>query len=486
MCLEEKVMKKTSFLFICCLVLCLLAVSCAVNPVTGQRELMLVSEAQEISLGKETDQQIRMQYGVYNDPALNEYVNRIGQALAPLSHRPHLTYHFAVLDTPVINAFAVPGGYIYVTRGILALMHSEAELAVVLGHELGHVNARHSVRSMSKMILVQVGLAVGSALNETFADIAGIAGVGVQLLFLKYSRDDEYQADQLGVLYSRAGGYNPEKMINFFTSLEKMGDLSGNRHALPGFLSTHPLTKDRIEKARGMLETPDNQRKVAQTGYLNSINNMVYGEDPRQGYIEGNTFYHPTMRFQFTYPQDWQIQNTPSQVMMAPEGGKAAMILQAEKSSDDLKAYADKKAANMQGIQLLNERRLTINGMSSFQQNYNMPQQDATDLRAQMSFINYQGLIYTFTALSTSDEFNRYDGYFNSLVGSFKQLNDPHYINRKPHRIKLVKANGQQTLQSIFRSAGMQKDLWEQFALMNHLELTATPPRNTMIKVTKL
>jgi len=479
-------MKKTSILFSVSLILCLLAVSCAVNPVTGQRELMLISEAQEISLGKETDQQIRLQYGVYNDPTLNKYVNRIGQALAPLSHRPNLTYHFAVLDTPVVNAFAVPGGYIYVTRGILALMHSEAELAVVLGHELGHVNARHSVRSMSKMLLVQVGLAVGSALNETFADVAGLAGVGVQLLFLKYSRDDEYQADQLGVVYSRAGGYNPGKMINFFTSLQRMGDLSGNKHALPGFLSTHPLTKDRIEKARGMLEAPDNQRKIIQAGYLNRINNMVYGDDPRQGYVEGNTFYHPTMRFQFTFPPDWQVQNTPSQVLLAPKGGKAALILQAEKSSEDLKTYADKKAANMKGIQFINEHRLTINGMSSFRQNYNVPQQDAADLRAQMSFINYQSMIYTFTALSTTDEFNNYDNYFNSLVGSFKQLKDPHYINRKPMRIKLVKANGRQTLQSIFQSAGMQKDLWDKFALMNHLELTDRPGGNTMVKIAKL
>ena len=206
-------MRRILLHFIAGCLLSFVLVSCAVNPVTGKREFMLISEQQEISLGQETDQEIRSQYGVYDHPGLNEYVTRVGMTMVPHSHRSHLGYHFAVLDTPVVNAFAVPGGYIYVTRGILAMMNSEAELAVVLGHELGHVNARHSARRLSNMILVQVGLAVGGALSETFAKISGAASVGIQLLFLKYSRGDERQADRLGVEYARKGSYNPGKMI---------------------------------------------------------------------------------------------------------------------------------------------------------------------------------------------------------------------------------------------------------------------------------
>ncbi|MFW6137314.1 MAG: M48 family metalloprotease, partial [Candidatus Aminicenantaceae bacterium] len=174
-------------------------ISCAVNPVTGRRELMLYSEEGEIALGRDTDQQIRQRYGIYDDEKLTAYIRDIGKTMVPYTHRPHLEYHFSVLDTPVANAFAVPGGYIYVTRGLLAMMNSEAELAVVIGHELGHVAARHSMRKMSKLMLTQVGLVIGSAISETFQDLSGLASVGIQLLFLKFSRDDERQADQLGV-----------------------------------------------------------------------------------------------------------------------------------------------------------------------------------------------------------------------------------------------------------------------------------------------
>ena len=168
-----------------------LAVACAINPVTGKYELSLISEEQEIALGKETDAEIRLQYVIYDSPALNEYIKKVGMALAPHTHRPHLVYHFAVLDIPVANAFASPGGYIYVTRGLLAMMNSEAELAAVLAHELGHVNARHHVQRLSNLLLVEFSLTLGSALSDTFAEISGAASIGIQLLFLKYSRDDE-------------------------------------------------------------------------------------------------------------------------------------------------------------------------------------------------------------------------------------------------------------------------------------------------------
>ena len=152
---------KRAFRIVLALVAMLAIIACAVNPVSGKKELMLFSEKQEIAMGQETDQQIRQQFGIYEDKALNEYVNRIGQSMVPNSHRPNLKHYFAVLDTPVVNAFAAPGGYIYVTRGILALMNSEAELAAVLGHEMGHVAARHSMKQMSAQMLAQVGLVRG-------------------------------------------------------------------------------------------------------------------------------------------------------------------------------------------------------------------------------------------------------------------------------------------------------------------------------------
>jgi predicted Zn-dependent protease len=458
--------------------------SCAVNPVTGKKELSLYSEQDEIAIGKQTDVQIRNQYGIYNDPALNDYVSRVGASLGPHTHRPHLEYHFAVLDSPVVNAFAVPGGYVYVTRGILALMRSEAELAVVLGHELGHVNARHSIHRMSEQTLFGVGLAVGSALNKTVADIAGVAGVGIQFLFLKYSRDDERQADQLGVEYSRKGGYNPGEMIGFFASLEKMGDLSG-KHSIPGFLSTHPLTSERIQNTKGMLLESDRKLQVKPAPYLNQVENMVYGDDPRQGYVEKNTFYHPEMRFSFGFPQAWQLQNMPSQVIMGSDDGEAAVILQAEKSSEDLRTYAQKMTADVQNLQFLRDQNRRINGLAAYQQLFDYSPQDSPDLRVLLSFIKYGSYIYTFTALSTIAKFDQYDNQFDRLVGSFSRLTNRAYLNRQPKRIKLHKSNGRQNLQKILQEAGIKEDLWPRFAIMNGMELSDIPPRNSLIKIIK-
>lgn len=465
-------------------ILLLWMAACALNPVTGKRELSLISEKSEIALGQETDVSIRRQYGIYNDPALNEYVTRVGMALVPYTHRPHLTYHFAVLDTPVINAFAVPGGYIYVTRGVLAMMNSEAELAVVLGHELGHVNARHSVRKLSQLILVQFGLAVGSAVSEKFAEIAGYAGIGIQLLYLKFSRDDERQADQLGISYSRTGGYNPAEMIGFFTSLQSLGDLSGG-HSLPGFLSTHPLTRERIENTQVLITESDRNLKVNKEPYLNRVNNLVYGIDPSQGYIERNTFYHPEMRFYFGFPNDWELQNSPAQVILASKDGNAAVVLQGENSSESLEAYAKKKVSQQKSWTFISDQKLRINGLSSYQQLFDITQEEKENLRARIIFIKHRSNILTFTALSTINDFDKYDPQFRNVIGSFKKLTDRTYLDRRSKRLKLVKASGKQTLQNIFRRAGMAKDLWVKFAIMNAMKLDGIPQRNQLIKVAK-
>jgi predicted Zn-dependent protease len=469
---------------ILCFSLILFAVRCAVNPVTGKRELSLISERDEIALGKQTDTEIRVQYGVYDDSALLGYVQKVGQSMTPHTHRPHLTYHFTILDSPVVNAFAVPGGYIYVTRGILALMSSEAELAVVLGHELGHVNARHSVAKMSQLMLAQFGLAVGSAISETFAKVTGAASIGVQLLFLKFSRDDEREADALGVGYSRKGGYNPTEMISFFGSLEKLGDLSGGQ-SLPGFLSTHPLTSERVQNTKDMLLESDKQLRIEKRGYLSAVNNMIYGQDPRQGYVENQAFYHPQMRFFFSFPQGWNLQNTPAQVTLASQDGHAAVVLQADKTSENLQEYADKTTSQIEKGQLVDRKSYKINGLASYHEVYDVPQQDKEDLRTRLSFVEKNGFIYTFMALSTKSDFNQYDRYFQSIVGSFNELRDVRYIDRKPLRMKLVKADGRESLQTMFRKAGMDKDLWTQFAIMNAMELDQVPKRDQMIKIVK-
>lgn len=475
-------MKKT--VFILCFSLVFLTMSCAINPVTGKRELSFISEQEEIALGKQTDEDIKALYGIYSDPDLNAYVQRIGQSMAPLTHRPHLEYHFAVLDTPVVNAFAAPGGYIYVTRGILAMMNSEAELAVVLGHELGHVNARHSVTKLSQLMLAQLGLGVASAISETFAKLSGAASIGIQLLFLKFSRDDEREADTLGVEYSRKGGYDPGEMISFFGSLERLGDLSGGQ-SLPGFLSTHPLTSERIQKTEEMLMESDKQLKHEKPGYMAAVSGMVYGQDPRQGYVDKNAFYHPELRFVFSFPESWQVQNTPAQVTLATEDGRAGVILKAEKTSENLKDYAGKISSKIENAELIDERSFKINGLASYHQVFDVSQQEGENIRTRFSYLRKNGFIYTFLALSAQNEFSKYDAQFQDTVSSFRELDDARYINRKPLRIRLVKANGRQSHQAIFQKAGMAQDIWPIFAIMNGGELDSIPSSGQTVKIVR-
>lgn len=470
---------------ICVIAACFaLMAACAVNPVSGRRELSFFSEAQEIALGEQTDKDIRRQFGVYDDPELNAYFARIGAALAPVTHRAHLTYHFAVLDTPVVNAFAVPGGYIYITRGALAMMTSEAEMATVIGHELGHVNARHSMRRLSQMLLVQAGLAIGSALSETFANVAGVAGIGIQLMFLKYSRDDEREADALGVEYARRGGYNPERMVNFFDSLQNLGDLSGNRYALPGFLSTHPLTKERIRNVHDMIGEDDGRLHVREADYLRRIDNMVYGDDPRQGYVEGGVFYHPDLRFMFGIPEGWTVQNTPSRVALVSKDENAALLLQLEKSAEAVEEYAEKKAGEIEGRKLVKtDAPRRIDGLTFVHRVYDVPQGEQEDLRVRLSFIRKDEFIYTFSALSTVSGFPKYDGTFERAVSSFRPLTDRKYIDRRPTRIRTVSADGKSTLNAMFAAAGMAEAVRPKFAIMNGLKLEEVPQRGLLIKV---
>src|SRR5256884_9114765 len=198
-----------------------LAAGCAVNPATGSRQLMLVSESQEIALGRDYEPQVAGSIGIYGDSGLQRYIQQFGARLAASSERPNLPWSFRVVDDPVVNAFALPGGFIYVPRGILAHLNSEAALAGVVGHEIGHVTARHSASQMSKQQLAQIGLAVGSIASPEFGRYAGVASAGLGVLFLKFSRDDESQADHLGLRNMRRAASDPPAMPQLFEMLTR-------------------------------------------------------------------------------------------------------------------------------------------------------------------------------------------------------------------------------------------------------------------------
>src|SRR5688572_9274694 len=229
------------------LIATLAVAACATNPVTGRRELSFMSEVQEISVGKELDAQVRQEMGLYDNDLLQRYVQELGMKLARSSERPNLPWSFAVLDSPAVNAFALPGGFIYITRGILPYLDNEAQLVGVLGHEIGHVTARHSAQQYTRAMGASLGVLVGSIFVPAVRPFGDLAQGGLGVLFLKFGRDDELQADALGAEYAAAGGWDPDEVPAFLTTLARIAGTT-DRNGVPNWMLTHPQPENRAER----------------------------------------------------------------------------------------------------------------------------------------------------------------------------------------------------------------------------------------------
>jgi len=459
-------------------------ISCAVNPVTGKRELMLLTESDEIALGKQSDQEVVQTYGIYQNAELSAYVDRIGQRMAKISHRPNLTYSFKVLDSPVINAFAVPGGYIYVTRGILGYMNNEAELAGVVGHEIGHVAARHTAQQYSRAQLAQLGLGVGMILSENFRKYAGLAQLGTGLLFLRFSRDHERQSDNLGVEYSTRTGYDASRMAEFFHTLERMNPGSA-QSGLPGWFSTHPNPADRYATVKR--EAQIWQKKLAlqnlavdRQQYLQKIEGIVFGEDPRQGYVEGNAFYHPELKITFPIPASWQANNTPAQVQIAPEKQDAAIIFSLDKSSSPLQTSQD-FVKNTNGV-VQSSEAIRVNGMPAQRVICDVTSEQGV-IRVQSYFIQKDNSVFAFHGFSTPEAFSTYSASFTGTMSQFNRLSDPKKINVSPSHLRLKAVSSGGSLRALLKASGVADDKLEEMAILNGMTLDEQVPANGLVKL---
>ncbi|MFW6277766.1 MAG: M48 family metalloprotease, partial [Prolixibacteraceae bacterium] len=445
--------------------------SCAVNPVTGKKQLMFFSEAQEVKMGKEYDPQVIATFGLYEDEELSRFITEKGKEMGEISHRPNLEYHFRVLDSPVVNAFAVPGGYVYFTRGILAQFNNEAELAGVLGHEIGHITARHTVSQQSKQQLGQILLIGGMIASEEFRQFADYAMQGMQLLFLKYGRDAERESDQLGVEYSTKIGYNSHEMANFFNVLHKM-QMESESGGVPTFLSTHPDPADRLERVHELTEEwqdsiPRDNYLVKENEYLRMIDGIVYGEDPRQGYVEGNTFYHPELRFKYPVPSDWKVQNMPMQVQMAPSDGSALIVFSIAQENA-LNSAAENTLKNLQ-LNVVDTKRTDVNGMPAIvtvseQTSQNQQNQQQT-IRVLSYFIDY-GKIFVFHGVTTDEQFNNYYRTFESTMVNFDELSDPSKLNVEPMRISVKEVPRTTTVADVLEYYDVPQDKRRNMALL--------------------
>ncbi|HEX9109008.1 MAG TPA: M48 family metalloprotease, partial [Longimicrobiales bacterium] len=420
--------------------------ACATNPVTGKRELVLISEQQEIQMGQESAAQVAQSIGLVQDQALQDYVQRVGLSLARVSQRPNLPWQFRVVDDPTPNAFALPGGFIFVTRGLMSMMTNEAELATVVGHEIGHVTARHSVRAMTRSELAQVGLVVGSVISPTVARYGQLASSGMQLLLLKYDRAAEAQADELGFGYALADHYDVRRMADVFTTLQRVSAKEG-QSPLPSWLETHPSEPDRIAKVNqrvaALSDTALRNALVRRPEYMRQVDSLVYGVNPRSGFFQGTHFIHPDLRFQITFPEGWQTQNTAQTVAAASPQKDAVMELSLADSGSADQAY--RALAGAQGVTVSSSGSQSIGGQRAVSAIF-QAQTDQGLLDGVAAFIDYGGHTYRVLGYTPAQAFGQYRGALERAATSFAPLTDPTLLSVQPRRLRVVTTDRAMTL----------------------------------------
>ena len=468
---------------------------CATNPVTGKRQMILVSENQELAMGQQADPAVVAQFGLYPDKKIQRFITDKGKQMAAVSHRPELDYQFKVVDSPVINAFALPGGYVYFTRGILAHFNNEAQFAGVLGHEIGHVTARHSAQQQSNQLLGQVALIGGMIASPRLAQYGEQAMQGMGLLFLKFGRDDERQSDELGVQYSSTIGYDAAEMADFFQTLQReQAKAQGEAGGVPDFLSTHPNPADRyatVHQLAADWKKAHSTAKLAvnRDAYLRLIDGLTYGEDPRQGFVEASVFYHPDLKFQLPVPTGWAHQNSPQQFQMAPKDGKALLLLTTAPGAD-LQAAAQAYTQQMK-LQVTDSRSLTIHGFPALalqadqagEADPQTGQAGAATMRTMSTFIQDGKTIYALIGASAPADFAAYAPTFAAATQGFQRLTDRTKLDRQPERIRVKAVKQATTLAEFLRANALDAKRHEELAILNGMQLTDRLGAGMLVKL---
>ena len=470
-----------------CLAALLVLASCSTNPATGKSQVALISEQQEIAMGKEADTQIQQQLGLYADPELQAYVNRVGQKLAAASERPNLPWSFRVVDDPVVNAFALPGGFIYVTRGLLTHLTSEAELASVLGHEIGHVTGRHSVEQMSKAQLAQIGLIAGAIFRPELANqYGGLAQQGLQLLFLKHGRDDERQADDLGLRYMNQQSYDPREMPPVFATLQRVSaqqqrqqGLQGGR--IPNWLATHPSEEERIRTISGKVAQIGgdfSNRTVNREGYLKALDNVVFGQNPREGYFVGNTFIQPDLGFQIRFPEGWKGSNQKASVGAVSPNQDAVVVVSL--SSQGSPQQAAQQFFSQQGIQAGQALQADLGGLPAVARSFGAQTQQGS-LEGIAAFAEHNNKVYQILGYTSAQNWRRYGDAISGSLGSFERVTDRQALDVQPKRVDVVSIANAMTLDEFARRYPSTVDM-ETLAIINQADSNTRFPAGAEVK----
>lgn len=466
---------------------------CAVNPATGSQDLVLMSEQDEIALGRNTHKEILQQYSVYENPGLQAYVSRVGEELAKNSHRNNLIYRFTIIDSKDINAFALPGGYIYITRGLMAYLNSEAELAAVLGHEIGHVTARHSVRQYSAAQLTSIGTALGSIF------IPGMNQVGSQLLQILgsallrgYGREHELEADKLGAEYVAKTNYDAGAMLDVIRVLKNQ-EIFGNQRAKAegrevqnyhGLFSTHPDNDTRLQEVISHADKYQNKAgtKKGEELYLKSIDGLIFGDNPEQGITRDNNFYHEMLNFSLTFPSNWNITNLPEKLIItAPQGvATQQMLLQ------DINKRISPKEFMIQRLglkDLRNDKQLDINGLQAHTGIATI-NTGAGQRAARITVIYFNNQAYILLGVTKDPKtMSHYDAAFMQTASSFHRMTDNERALAKPLRLKTIKSTPETNFKSLAEQSPLEKYQEDQLRLLNGLYPKGQANSKSLLKI---
>lgn len=467
---------------------------CSTNPATGRDNLTFVSQEDERRLGEEAHPEVLEEFGgEYQNPEIQAYVNSIGQLLARSSEMPDLDWHFTVIDSDIINAFALPGGYIYISRGLMALADDEAQLASVLGHEIGHVTARHYATRQTQAIGAQVGVALLSILTgataggEAAQSVGQLGSMAAQGYLASYSRGQELESDTLGIRYLGRTGYDTAASAEFLGKLETSKNLLARlRNETPrgfSYLDTHPPTQERVEEARAQIERPPEAGAGrARDVFFDKLDGMIYGDSPSQGLRKGRVFAHPELRFRFEVPEDFYMLNFPSQVIATgPDDAALAFTSDSEGWQGDMRAYLTRKwaaNANLQDVEAIRiDGRPAATGWTRGRTNRGQVDVRVVAVRWQ------NGQIYRFQFMAPPQVMQRYERQFRETTYSLRALSQAEAGRLKPSRIRIHEVRSGETFESLAGRTPFDRLAADHLRVLNGYGPNQQPEAGDMIKL---
>ena len=464
--------------------------ACTTNPATGKPSFTpFMSKAGEVKIGREEHPRILAEFGgEVADPAVRAYVESIGRLLVQTSETPNDPFVFTVLNSDMVNAFALPGGYVYITRGLMALANNEAELAGVIGHEIGHVTARHSAQRYSQGVAAGLGaLILGAATNNR--GVADLANLGAGAYLQSFSRDQEFEADMLGVRYIARAGFDPNAMSTFLTQLQRHSALESqiigksNKSDAFDIFSTHPRTADRVKEAVGLAGNATvRDPMLARDIYLGKIDGLVYGSDPKEGVVRNREFLHPDLKFAFEAPPGYRLVNQPSQVVGFGPGKARLMFDIADKPADGPMTYYLTDIW-LSGVKLEGVEAIRINGLDAATAR---TEADTSDGRMDVRVVAIRkdvGTIFRFVFLTPPEMVAEVSEDLRRTTYSFRLLSDKEAGSIRPLRLRVVTVKAGDTVGTL--SAPMPFDEFKEarFRVLNGLEQGQQPMPGQKVKI---